>query len=287
MKKFSLSRFQKLMFFVPLLFLFFLISPTSYSFTTVYEYNFNATDLGIKDDTLIYNNGDTVTIYTSGQDTTFLIYYEESEDTLYENAWTVPSNQTIQIVTLSHHDFAVNQGVLGINLSDFFEPDHAGIDDLPIYIDTDVPNPWQAVADLAPKTVRIFSGAGGKFMHPLGYTVNDEDDPNDGTTYGGYGFYWKELIKYYDWTDENFEILLPEDIEAIELDFAASDPLVGDCDGCGGWMLDKFVSDFTDFYFKWQAQPFTTGTLDPEDLYINQLIDLIEFIESENVETGL
>ena len=287
MIKIKKLRCLNLLRFTPLLFLTVFLNTPSYSFTTVYEYSFNAIDMGIKDDTITYDNGDTVTIYTSGQDTTFLIYYEESEDTLYENAWTVPSNQTIQIVTLSHHDFAVNQGVLGLNLSDFFEPDHAGIDDLPIYIDTEVPNPWQAVADLAPKTVRSFSGAGGKFMHPLGYTVDDEDDPNDGRTYGGYGFYWKELIKYYDWTDGVLTIDLASEIAAIVTDYASADPLVGDCDGCSGWMDSRFIDDFTDFYFKWQAQPFTTGTLDPEDLYINQLIDLIEFIESENVETGL
>ena len=251
----------------------------SSSFSMIYASNNELKPIMVvQEDSTDHSNGDTISFYVSGLDTIYQIYFENVPDSLADMYWTVPDNQTIQIITLSHLDYDVNQNVLGINLSDFFEEGHANVTDLDNYLDASIPDPWQAVADLAPRTIRIFSGAGGKFMHPLGYYVEDIDDPNLGNTYGGYGFYWKEIINFYDITDGFFHNPTPASI--ISSFAGGADP--NKCEDCGDWMETNFVADFEDFYNKWAAEPVSDDVLAWDDLYINQFIDLVDFIKSEN-----
>jgi len=226
-------------------------------------------------DSIIFAEGDTVELFTSGLDSIAVIY-SINPDSLLENAWAPAWPDTRMLIHASHQDFAVNKGVFGVNLSDFFEENHGHAMHNENYVNT--PYPWEALITLAPKTIRIFSGAGGKFMHPLG-SAQDPDEP-DGTWNGGYGFRWEELVPFYDATENTNS--------APSLATIVSDMADGICNGCAGgltpWMAGKFVNDFEDFYNKADDQP----TFDPDDfpdmsdrpLYINQCIDLIQQIEA-------
>lgn len=238
----------------------------------------NATILpdSLPPDSIVYAEGDTVEVYTSGLDSIALIYTINT-DSLLENAWAPTWPDTRMIVHASHLDYAVNQGVFGVNLTDLFEPGHGNLDDNDNYVNA--PDPWEALITLAPKTVRIFSGAGGKFMHPLG-SPQDPAVPT-GLWNGGYGFRWEELVPFYDATDDP---LLGGDAPSLPL--LVANMADGVCTDCDDWMDKKFVGDFEDFYLKADAQP----TFDPDDfpdpadrpLYINQCIDLIQQIEAAN-----
>jgi hypothetical protein len=96
------------------------------------------------------------------------------------------------IITFSDNNAPVNQGVIGVALTDFFEPLKAQLSNNVNYVVE--PTPWQALIDLAPKTIRAFSGASGKFMHPLGSLYNATEN----LYYGGYGYNWREVVPYYD-----------------------------------------------------------------------------------------
>lgn len=65
--------------------------------------------------------GDTIAIFTSGWDTTFVVYHEEIPDSLAEELWVINDPNKQMIVTLSFKDAAVNEGVIGINLTDFLK----------------------------------------------------------------------------------------------------------------------------------------------------------------------
>lgn len=230
-------------------------------------------------DSIVYVEGDTVEIYTSGPDSIVVIFESAAPDSLLEEAWTIAPGDPRMLIHVTHHDFTINQGVNGVNLTDFFETNHGNENHNANYAFTD--NPWEALIALAPKTIRIFSGAGGKFMHPLGSPV-DPAEP-EGMWNGGYGFSWEELVPFYDHTG-GAEIA--PSLSDIISDFALENPMK--CEHCKDWMDEKFVGDFEDFYNKAAAQP----TFDPGDygtgmeldrpLYINQCIDLIGQIESAN-----
>lgn len=118
------------------------------------------------EDSLSYEIGDTISVYSSGLDTIYIIYAEALPDSLLEEAWAIPDPNKEMIITFSHNNAVVNDGVIGVALTDFFEPTKAAAITNSNY--TETPNPWQALIDLAPKTIRVFSGASGKFMHSLG-----------------------------------------------------------------------------------------------------------------------
>lgn len=71
-------------------------------------------------DTITYSEGDTVDIYTSGLDSVYITYAESIPDSIMENLWIINNPYKQMIVELSHQSLPVNEGVIGINLSDFF-----------------------------------------------------------------------------------------------------------------------------------------------------------------------
>ena len=222
------------------------------------------------DDTIPYNIGDTIAQYTSGLDTIYITYAEQIPDSLLEQMWTIPNPYTQMVVEFSHQDAPVNMGTIGINLSDFFKPGHANEIDNDNY--NTAPNPWEAVIALAPKTIRVFSGAGSKFMHPLGFYDEVEEE-----NYGGYGYFWKELVPFYDRT----ELLSGAPMVGAEINFGAIDDELSDGLNVNTeclWILKKFREDFYGFYQKSVAQK-------EDPIYINQFLDLIEQIETENEYT--
>lgn len=129
-------------------------------------------------DSLYYQMGDTTSYYLSGADTVYILF----EDTTLEdmdNGWVV-THPSHMITEFTHHYAPINEGVNGLNLSDLFEPGHGNFDDNGNY--TLGVNPWLAIEALSPKTIRVFSGAGSKFMHLLG------SDAGGGLKNGGYGY---------------------------------------------------------------------------------------------------
>ncbi|HET8964397.1 MAG TPA: hypothetical protein VFM99_10880, partial [Chitinophagales bacterium] len=241
-----------------------------------------------EEDTVIYSTGDTVAVYTSGLDSVYITYAEAIPDSIMENLWVINDPHKQMIVELSHQNMPVNEGVIGINLTDFFEMNKANFDNNGNY--TAIPDPWQAVADLAPKTLRIFSGASAKFMHP----TRPFYDPVNEVTYGGYGYDWTEMISYFDMTDELIDAPIDVwgeyDFTTIYNELYGEFPEYESCDDEGEceWVLSGSLPRLLEFFDKSIRQPTFDPTdpdfdeLDEQPMYINQFIDLVDFIESEN-----
>lgn len=152
-------------------------------------------------DTIDLNLGDTVAIYSEGADSVYILYEDSivGADSLYYDL-EYPTNHIL--VSLSSDHRAVNEGVHGFNLSDMFEVDHGNVQDNDNYSVGGQPNPWDALIALSPKTLRVFSGAGSRFMHPLGFKGAT------GLTNGGYGFNLEEIVRYFDKTQYHSMIIL-------------------------------------------------------------------------------
>lgn len=246
---------------------------------TIHIKNYFAPDSSLVD-SISFNVGDTIEIYTSGLDTIYITYAEAIPDSLLEDAWAIPNPNQEMIITFSDNNAPVNQGVIGVALTDFFEPLKAQLPNNVNYVVE--PTPWQALIDLAPKTIRAFSGASGKFMHPLGSLYNATDN----LYYGGYGYNWREVVPYYDAMNDVILTDAPNDgfgnykWEGIG---SIQEQIDDDCEECGTWMPASEVSRFMEFYRKCTSQPtfdadlITNPNLQP--LYINQLIALINMIE--------
>ena len=232
-------------------------------------------------DTIQYEDGDTITFYVSGQDTTFITYQSESEDSVDMELFTISASNPKIIVQLSDQSGEVNMGLIGINLTDIFEPLKTPQGALTNYAYTD--DPWEILVDLAPSTIRIFSGASAKFMHPMGGKLKDAATNE---YYGGYGYDWKEMLTYYDITDGELDaptVAGAPDWTTIEDQMASVDG--GDLTWVSGAGNRKRYSEF---YDKCMSQPTYNPALPeydtPEErpLYINQLIDLVDAIETGN-----
>lgn len=228
--------------------------------------------------------GDTIEVYTLGGDSIFVLYEDSaSVDSIDPNLWTVGTTQHM-IVGLTHYHATIEEDILGANLTPFFEPEHANADELGIY--TSDPDPWELLSAMKPKVLRFPSGADSKFMKPLGSVVST--DPLDDMylwKYDGYGFNIMEIIPFYDVTDPSADAPPLYDMDPFSTSIS-EDMDDGHCDNCDDWMGDKFITDFEKLYRDWAAQtPYDpTGlTLEEQDgLYINDFIDLVEKIETEN-----
>lgn len=236
-----------------------------------------------EEDTLLYQEGDTIAIYVSGLDSTIVIYADTTGDSQLENAWVINNPDKRMIVSLGNQHAPVNMGLIGVNLTDFFEPAKVPQDKNINY--TVVPDPWEALVALAPKTVRIFSGASARFMHPLG-----SYDPVEDITYCGYGYNWKEMVSYFDATNFVYDDAPDDgmggyDYEAILEQIENPDAPELPCDDCDEWMDENSVSRFLEFYGKCTTQAVIEGAitdLETAPLYINDLIDLVHAVQDGN-----
>ncbi len=231
-------------------------------------------------DTIDLNLGDTVAIYSEGADSVYILYEDSivGADSLYYDL-EYPTNHIL--VSLSSDHRAVNEGVHGFNLSDMFEVDHGNVQDNDNYSVGGQPNPWDALIALSPKTLRVFSGAGSRFMHPLGFKGAT------GLTNGGYGFNLEEIVRYFDKTQVPFND--NPGIPAIIADIlGGADP--EKCENCGLWMDASVINAFEDFYGKYKKQEedfpaynaLDYPTRESQPLYINQLLELVKQIEAAN-----
>ncbi len=245
----------------------------------------NADLIFLQPDTLIedttgFEVGDTIAIYTSGFDSVYITYAEEIPDSLLEGAWVINNPYKQMIVKLDDHHAEVNDGLIGVNLTEFFTQKHAAPINNSVY--DYAPNPWDALSDLAPKTIRVFSGAAAKFMHPLGSCY----DPVGHWYFGGYGYNWQDMIPYFDMTD-----LSPDaPLDGGDYDFTQiNTELAGGCnpllDYCL-WIDENWRSVFLEAYDKCMEQPTYNAdiltTTETQPLYINDLINLVNQVEGDN-----
>lgn len=241
----------------------------------------------LPDTTIQYQEGDTVDTYTTGGDSVYVLYEDTLADTAMAMGWYIPTETEHMIIELTEHHLPIEQGLLGVNVSDMFEPGHANADELAAKYGTE-PDPWDYLSEMQPKVLRFPSGAGGKFYQPLGSLRTNPDDPDVGMLNGGYGINIDEVIRFYDVTDNGvfnapplYDVIGDPMITSIQEDMTD-----GNCLTCLTWMATGQISTFEDNYNKWASQPIINPALLPEDmgndLYINQFIDLVQQIESEN-----
>jgi len=236
------------------------------------------------DSTSFFNNGDTVSVIDDGAGVTYILYEDSTTlDSLNLNKTLLFPTPDILIEILDK-SLPVNSNQFGINITDMFEPGKANSDDLGDYSPSQ-PDPWTLLSQLRPEILRFPTGSGSKYMHLLG-----SDNP-DGTRNGGYGFDILEIINFYDYTDNVKDVDGPAPgdpplatiLSNLQTDYDFDGVL--ECADCDDWMNGGDVSTFVDYYSKWAEQPIYDPTgLDREDepLYINELIRLVDRIETDN-----
>ena len=149
-----------------------------------------------------FSDGDTIDMYTIGADTIYTIFIDTLTATsgLYFRYEASPMK-----ILLSNQTFEVQEGLLGLNITDIFEIGHANeYEDLPKYAIGE--NPCDYLSELCPATLRVFSGQGSRFMELLGSARTALNDPfNVSATMmnGGYGFCMERIIPFYDGTDDD------------------------------------------------------------------------------------
>jgi len=252
------------------------------------HFNFSGyTFSALPDTTIQHQEGDTIDTYASGGDSVFVLYEDTIPDTAIAMGWYIPTPTEHMIIEFTEHHLPIEQGLLGVNVTDMFEPGHANADELAAKYGAE-PDPWDYLSDMQPKVLRFPSGAGGKFYQPLGSIRTNPDDPDVGMLNGGYGINIDEVIRFYDKTEGDFnapplyDLMGDPDVTSIEEDMLDNHV----CNNCGTWMNGGQISTFEDNYLKWASQPIINPAVLPEDmgndLYINQFIDLVHQIESEN-----
>ncbi len=232
--------------------------------------------------------GDTLETIIDGGDTIYVLYDGGLDSNTIENR-TINTGDII--ISLRDEKLAVNHGVYGVNLEGFFghynDAEQSGD-----YEDVGATNPWDLLADLSPKVLRSPSGASSKFQHPFGsMNSNSTDLPvlKMGKKNGGYGYSIEEIIRYYDKTDGVMDV--PEIITLLQIITDMADEEV---DPLNLWMDAADKEDFESFYKKWLEQPafepgdFTVDGIEQiwnEPLYINDFIDMIQYIEEREEYT--
>jgi len=139
------------------------------------------------------------------------------------------------------------------------------------------PTTWQWLSDLKPQVLRFPGGASSRWMHLLPYDSDNEDDIFS----TGYGYEIDEIIRFYDVTNGNKLTDEVDDItiENIKEDLEDPDDVIQyTCDECFKWMdFNQYQTDFQNLYKRWAEQDEIPAS--QPQLYIDQFIDLIEYIQ--------
>lgn len=250
----------------------------------------DTSEIDTSENTSIYYDGDTIDMYVIGADTIYTIYQDTSSADS-NNLSLRETGDALKII-LSNQTFNVQEGLLGINITDLFEPGHANeYDDLSKYPPGQ--NPWDYISALCPKTLRIFSGQGSRFMELLGSKRTAANDPfnvSGNMMNGGYGFCMERIIPFFDNT-AGLSNDAPPLFDNSPLTTSIWDDM-NDADRslnpASTWLAAEYFKTFEDFYHKWEEQPLydptdpAYDTYEEQPLYINQLIDLKNKIEDEN-----
>ncbi len=253
----------------------------------------------VYEDTLVFQEGDTIETYYDGSNMVYILYEDTSatQDTLEMEMWTFEDNQPNILIELSDTYGEIQQGLFGMNLTNFFLPRHANPEDLEEVYDDD-PTPHDYLSDLRPNVLRYPAGAAGTFMNPLGSERTlDDENPDFGWRNGGYGYDIEEMISYFDMADGIPNVFtppiydMPDLIAALEIDFFEDAvPADKECDDCDEWMGDGggIAEAFRDTYLTWHDQTLFNpldedfDELKEQPLYINDFLRLVEKIEDEN-----
>lgn len=230
------------------------------------------------EDTSNLNFGDTVEAYVDGADSVYVL--------------SVGSDSTNRLVTaedifirLTSIQKNVEDGNYGVCISDFFKPRHASETDNFRY--DPEPDPWELISEMAPTVLRYPGGSSSKFRHAFGSMNTADWNPRQDFKNGGYGISLEEILAFYDATDDGEIEMNPTLAAAIIDDMNQTAPfepltLSEELD----WLSDREVSNFEDFYREWHEQPYylpgTYAYTYLEPLYLNQLIRLVQKIETEN-----
>jgi hypothetical protein len=255
------------------------------------EFSFNTNfNFATPDTSLQLEEGDTIAEYTAGGDSVYVLYEDSTSDSSFSMAWEIPFPTEHMIIELTNHHLPVEEGLFGVNVTDMFQAGFANEDELPGIYGTN-PSPWDYLSEMQPKILRFPSGAGGKFYQPLGSIRTNPDEPATvGFINGGYGINIDEVIRFYDvtGTDPNDAPDLYDPVGDPLFTSIAEDMADGECDECNTWMATAHTETFEDNFNKWASQPVVdpTGIAGPADmgtdLYINQFINLVQQIETEN-----
>lgn len=225
----------------------------------------------INDDSTTVNFGDTIAVIQDGGDTVIIL----NDQVDSSNSNRLISTSDI-IIALTNNQSTIQKGTYGLNIADIFLPGHAPFTDNDEYLTGE--SPWDYLASLAPNILRYPGGSSSKFRHPFGSMNPDNGTPYANTKNGGNGILLEDIITFYDKTDVTMSF--PTSLDVY------NDMSDGELDGT--WLLSDQESNFEDFYNEWLNQPHFDPAL-PENaelydqpLYINDLIDLVEKIETAN-----
>ncbi|MFN0275406.1 MAG: hypothetical protein ACKVPJ_06665, partial [Chitinophagales bacterium] len=236
-------------------------------------------------ETTMYADGDTMGMYVIGVDTVYIIYEDTASYGLHLRESDNPEG--IYKIALTDQIYNVQTGLLGMNITDLFEPGHANETlDLPKYPAGETP--WDYLSELTPKTLRVFSGQGSRFMELFGSPRTAPNDPlnTTGTAMnGGYGFCMERIIPFFDAT-EDMESAPPLFPDPLDPGGSITEDIETDGDIDGTWLHHTFENTFKDFYNKWLKQPVFEvsdySSVEEYPLYINEFIRLVQKIENEN-----
>jgi len=243
--------------------------------------------------------GDTIEILVDGQDSLFILY----EDSVYASSDTISDTTIIEFraydptkdITITPGGYIedVMQGLFGVHIEGMFLPKHMPEDEdnINYFVPDDFDNAWSWLADLKPRVLRYPGGASSRWMHALPYDT--DDDGIDDKFPKGYGYDLEEIIRYYDITNEtldpdeltnNIQADDPVYMQSIinDLDIDGDDLDVnGECEHCDEWMDDinykSNLESAANVYFQQENDlPF----LDQQQLYIDQFIALVDYIQN-------
>jgi len=238
-----------------------------------YSPNYCPPDSTIDTSSTFYEFGDTIAVNLDGGDTIFII--NDIIDTAMANGRIIGTGDII--VALTNHQNELPDEMYGVNLADFFMPGHASDSDNVEYATGT--NPWELLAEMAPNVLRYPGGSSSKFRHAFGSMNTNNGTPNALLKNGGNGISLEEIIEFYDKTALPFAS--PTCLEVYN-DYEADTILDGT------WLAANQKENFIDFYNEWKNQPHYNPSdtaydeIYKEPLYINQLIDLVEQIETAN-----
>lgn len=230
-------------------------------------------DSTFADTTVLASYGDTLESYLDGPDSVYVLSVgNDSMERLI-------STEDI-IVRLTTVEKNVVDNNFGVSLADFFLPGHAPLSDNVNYPVGS--SPWDLLSDLAPTVLRYPGGSSSKFRHPFGSMNYETWNDEAGKKNGGYGICLEEIITFYDRTNTTLNETLPEDIIADMEEIGPGEP---ELDVETDWLSNREISNFNDYYREWLNQPKYIDTytnLYDEQLYINDLIELVRTIETVN-----
>lgn len=222
---------------------------------------------------LVLETGDTIDINVSGMDSLFILYEDTStisgDSISEENEFRLIDATKDITITPGLLPKEVEEGLFGYHIEGMFTPKHLPQDTGNV----NFPNSWRWMADLRPKVLRFPGGASSRWTHLLPY--QDVEAPFDTLDpIKGYGYDIKEIIRYYDATDDEINVDVTMPIDSI-----ISDLNDEECDSCNEWMFAlKYADEFENWYAKWVVQE-TTIPEHQQQQYIDQFIALIDSIQ--------